>query len=187
MDRLDDVLELGRAEIADRHLEPSFDLPIGLLGKADRAGLGDTLEPRGDIHAVAHEIAVALFDNVAQVDADAELDAPLGRQARVALDHAGLHFDSAAHGVHNTPELDDRAIAGALHNASVMNRDDGIDQIAAKRPQPRKNAILVRSREPAIADNVRNQNRRNLPGLAHGAPPAGGSISQNREGPHLSD
>ena len=46
----------------------------------------------------------------------------------------------------------------------------GIDQIAAQRPQPRQNAILVRAREPAIADHVRDQDRRNLPGLAHGAP-----------------
>jgi hypothetical protein len=91
----------------------------------------------------------------------------------VALDHSGLHFDRAAHRVDHAPELDDRAVAGALHDAPVMNRDDGIDQIAAKRPEPRENAILVRSREPAVPDNVQNQNRRNLPGLAHGAPSGG--------------
>ena len=75
VDRLGDVLELGRAEIADRHLEPSLDLPVGVLGETDRPGLGDALEPRGDIDAVAHEVAVALLDNVAEVDADAKLDA----------------------------------------------------------------------------------------------------------------
>ena len=48
-----------------------------------------------------------------------------------------------------------------------MHRDDGVDEIAAKGPQARKDAILVRSREPAIADDIRNQNRRELPGLAH--------------------
>ena len=36
-DRLGDVLELGRAEIADREIEPPLDLPVGLLGEADRA------------------------------------------------------------------------------------------------------------------------------------------------------
>ena len=96
MDRLGDVLELRRAEIADRQIEPSLDLPIGVLGETDRAGLRDALQPRGDIDAVAHEIAVALLDNVAQMNADAELDPPLGRQAGVALDHAVLHFDRAS-------------------------------------------------------------------------------------------
>jgi hypothetical protein len=36
-------------------------------------------------------------------------------------------------------------------------------------PEPRQGAILVRSREPAVADDIRDQNRRDLPGLAHGA------------------
>ena len=42
-DRLGDVLELGRAEIGDRQIEPAFDLAIGVLGETDRAGLGDAL------------------------------------------------------------------------------------------------------------------------------------------------
>jgi hypothetical protein len=42
-DRLSDILELGEAEIAGREIEPPFDLPIGVLGKTDRAGLGDPL------------------------------------------------------------------------------------------------------------------------------------------------
>ena len=104
----------------------------------------------------------------------------LGRQARVALDHAVLHFDRAAHGVDHAAELDDAAVAGALDDAAVMEGDGRIDQVAAQRPEPRQNAILVRSREPAIADNIRNQNRRNFPGLAHGAPSGcTRSISQN--------
>src|SRR5271167_3899421 len=74
-DRLGDVLELGRAEIADREIEPPFDLAIGVLGKRDCAGLGDSLEPRGDIDAVAHEVAVALLNHVAEMDAHPELDA----------------------------------------------------------------------------------------------------------------
>jgi hypothetical protein len=43
------------------------------------ARLGDPQEPRGDVDAVAHQIAVALLDDIAQMNADAELDAPLGR------------------------------------------------------------------------------------------------------------
>ena len=38
-DRLGDVLELGRAEIGDREIEPPLDLPIGVLGQTDRPRL----------------------------------------------------------------------------------------------------------------------------------------------------
>ena len=36
-DRLGDVLELGRAEIANRQIKPTLDLPIGLLRETDRS------------------------------------------------------------------------------------------------------------------------------------------------------
>ncbi len=48
------------------------------------------------------------------------------------------------------------AVAGALDDAAVMHGDGGIDQVAAERPEPRENTILVRAREPAIADDIRN-------------------------------
>ena len=106
-----------------------------------------TLDSRQVIDAFAHEIAVALLDHVAEMDAHAELDAALGRQAGVALDQALLHFDRAAHGVDHAAELDKNAIAGALDDAPAMRVDGGIDQIAAQPPQPRKRAVLVRASE----------------------------------------
>ena len=109
----------------------------------------------------------ALLDDVAQMNADAEFDAALGRQAGVALDHAVLHFDGAAHGVDHAAELDENAVSGALDDAPVMRGDGGIDQVAAQPPQPRQRAILVRAGEPAVADHVGDQDRRDFPGLAH--------------------
>ena len=75
-DRIGDVLEILRPEVGDLKIEPRFDLPIGVLGEADPAPNADSLESGGDVHAVAHEIAVALLDHVADMIADAELDAP---------------------------------------------------------------------------------------------------------------
>ena len=168
--RLGDVLELGRAEIDDGEIEPRFHLPVGVLGKTDRARFGDPFQPGGDIDAVAHQVAVALFDDVAQMNADAELDAAFCRHARVALDHGGLHFDRAAHRVDHAAKLDDPAIAGALHHASMMNGNGRIDQVAAQRPQTRERAVFIRPGEPAVADHVGDKDRRNFAGLAHGAP-----------------
>ena len=79
---------MGWAEIGDREIKPPLHLTVSVLRQTDRPGVGDTFEPRGDIDAVAHQIAVALLDHVAQMDADPKLDALVGRDARVALDHA---------------------------------------------------------------------------------------------------
>ncbi len=169
-DRLGDVLELRRAEIADREIEPPLDLPIGVLGKTDRAGLRDALESRGDIDAVAHEVAVALLDDVAEMNADAKLDAALRRHASVALDHAVLHLDRAPHRVDHAAELDDAAVASALDDAPMMRGDGGIDQIATEAPQARQRAILVRRGESAVADNIGDQDCSELARFPHGAP-----------------
>ena len=83
--RLGDVLEPGLAEVADREIEPCPHLSIGVLGKADRARLGDPFEACGDIDAVAHEIPVGLLDYVAETHAYAEDDATILRRAGVAL------------------------------------------------------------------------------------------------------
>ena len=95
----------------------------------------------------------------------------VGRDTGVALDHAVLHFDGAAHRVDDAAKLDESAVAGALDDAPVMGGDGGIDQVASQPSEPRQSAILVRAGEPAVADDVRDQDRRNFPGVAHGAPP----------------
>ena len=51
-----------------------------------------------------------------------------------------------------------------------MRGDGGVEQVAPEPPKARQRAILVRSREPAVADHVSDQDRRHPSGLAHGAP-----------------
>ena len=111
-------------------------------------------EPRGDIDAVAHQVAVGLLDHVAEMDADPKFDALVGRDLGVALDHRPLDFNGAVHRVDDTAELDDAAVAGALDDAAVVHGDGRIDQVAAERPQPRQNPVLVGSGKPRIADDV---------------------------------
>jgi hypothetical protein len=81
------------------------------------------LQPRGDIDAIAHQIAVSLFDHVAEMDADAKLDALLSGQAAIALDHSVLHFNRTAHGVDYAAELDKNSVSRALDDSPVMHRD----------------------------------------------------------------
>ena len=167
--RLGNVLERLKAHVADGELDPPLHLPVSVLGERDGAGLGDAFEPGGDVHAVAHQIAVGLLDDIAEVDADPELDAAVFRQARVALDQAVLHLDPAADRVDHATELDQHPVSRALDHPAVVNRDAGIDQVAAHRPEPGQNPVLVRACKPRIADNVGDQNRRELAGYYHSA------------------
>ena len=158
----------------DLEIEPRLDLPIGLLGKTDRARLRDAFKPRGDIDAVAHEVAVALLDDVAEMDADPKFDAPVRRHAGIALDHAVLHFDGAAHRVDHAAELDDRAVAGALDDAAVVDGDGRIDQIAAQRP------AAARGCDPRRRRRAGCSRRRRRPG----SPRSSGSRSWRPHAPY---
>jgi len=169
-DRIGDVLELSLAQVGDRQIKPSLDLAIGVLGKADRPRVGDALQARGDVDAVAHQVAVALLNDVAEVNADAELDASFRWQTSVALDHSVLHLDRAPDRVHYATELNDVAVAGALNDAPMMRGDGGIDEIATEAPQARQSAILVRRGESAVTDNVGDQDCSELARFPHGAP-----------------
>ena len=104
------------------------------------------------------------------MNANPELDAALGGQARIALDRAGLDFDRAAHRIDDAAELDDDAVPGALDGAATMDGDCWINQIAARRAQSRQRSIFVRTREPAIADDVGDQYRCYFACFAYGAP-----------------
>jgi hypothetical protein len=52
----------------------------------------------------------------------------------------------------------------------MVHGDRGIDQVAAQRAKSGERAILVRAGEPAVANDIRDQDRRDFPGLAHAAP-----------------
>jgi hypothetical protein len=158
-----------RAEIDSLKVETPLHLPVGLLGQTDRAGLGDAFEPCSNIDAVAHQIAIGLFDHVAEMDADPKFDALVRRDLGIAIDHRPLDFNSAVHCVNDAAELDDRAVAGALDDAAAMHRDGRVDQVAAKGPKASEDTIFIRTRKPRIADHVGHQDRGQFSGLAHGA------------------
>jgi hypothetical protein len=133
--------------------------------------LATSLQARGDIDAVAHQVAVAFLDHVAEMDAYAEFDALVGRDPSVALDHRPLDFNGEVHCVDDAPELDDAAVAGAPNDPTMVHGDGRIDQVASERAQPRQNPVLVGSCKPRIADDVGHQDRRDFARFRHGAMP----------------
>ncbi len=101
------------------------------------------------------------------MDADAELDAAVRRQPGIALYHGVLHLERTAYGVDDAAEFDKCAVAGAFHHPAVVHGDCRIEEIAAQRPQARQRAIFVAAGQPAEANHVRRENRRELPVLGH--------------------
>ena len=105
------------------------------------------------------------------MDADAEFDAALGRQAGVALGEAMLQFDRAAHGVDDAAKFDNGAVARALDHPAAMDGDRRLDQVAPERAQTRQDTILVGARQPREADDIGHENRRQLARFSHPGPP----------------
>jgi hypothetical protein len=52
-----------------------------------------------------------------------------------------------------------------------VSGDGRVDQVAAQASQTRERALLIGAGEPAVADDVGDQDRRELAGLAHRALP----------------
>ena len=69
------------------------------------AGLGELLEPGGDVDAVPVQIPVLLSDHIAEVDAYTEVDALFLGCLHLALRHATLDRHSAHRGVDDGGKL----------------------------------------------------------------------------------
>jgi hypothetical protein len=60
-----------------------------------------------------------------------------------------------------------------------MGGDGRIDEIAAQPPEARQGPLFVGASEPAVTDDIRHEDRRELSGLAHcAAPPSETSTSE---------
>ena len=162
MHRLGDVLDRLLALIEELQLELVADLVAHHRRAGDAARPRQTLEPRRHVDAVAIEI-VAVDDDVAEIDADAELDVPVLGNPGIALRHAALDFDRAARRIQNAAELDQEAVAHHLEDAPAMLGDGGIEELAAMLAKRAERALFIGLHEPAVADDVGRQDGRQPP------------------------
>ena len=132
-----------------------------VAGDADAAGLGEALEAGRDVDAVAEDVAV-LDDDVADVDADAEPDAPVLGHGRLALGHAVSGSRPRIRPHRRRCELDQGAVADELDHAAVVLGDQRLDELLPERLDPRDRAGLVGPDQPAVADHVHGHYRREL-------------------------
>src|SRR5689334_16596334 len=122
MHRPRDVLDLLLTHILKAEIDFVAHLVAHNLADANSARFGQGFQARGDIDAVAIKV-VRVDDDVAQIDADAELDPPRLRNTGIVPSHFALQFDRAAHCIDDAGELGEQAIASGLHNTPAVLRN----------------------------------------------------------------
>jgi hypothetical protein len=88
--------------------------------------LRKSLQPSRDIDRIAEEI-VALNDDVADVQPDAEPHLFTDRSGCIFVGYGVLHRNSTLHGVHGAGEIDKNAVASRVEDATVMRGNETID------------------------------------------------------------
>ena len=131
------------------------------------------LEARRDIDPVAEDV-VLVDDDVAEIDADAEIDAPLGRHVGVAGGHLALHLDRATNRIDHARELAEQTVARRMDDAAAVLLDFGVGNLAPQHFQRSQRAFLIRPHQARVTRDVRRQNCRQAPldpFLCHGRRP----------------
>jgi hypothetical protein len=165
-DRPGNVFDLLLAQILEGKGQPIAHVVVDRIGDEHPAGIGQGFDPCGDVDAVAIEI-VALDDHIAEIDADAKLDAPIGGNLGIALGHRALHLDRAAHRVDDAGKLDQHAVAGGLDDAAVMRGNFRIGDRAPQLGQRGVRALLVRAHQPRIPGHIGGEDRGETAGSGH--------------------
>ena len=132
MDRPGDVLELPLAQILEDQIQLVAHLIAHDFAYADPTGFGQAFEPCRDVDAIAINI-VAVYDNVAEVDADAELDAMVRRHIHIAVLYRALDLDRALDGFDHAREFDQEAIASCLDDTALVLGDLRVDELSPMR------------------------------------------------------
>ena len=157
-----DVLQIERPKPLERKVEPAADMIVHRARDTDTARRTLGLQPRRHIHALAVHVG-AVRDHVADIDADAEANARLGRSVAVMARQLLLHLHRAAHRAVDAVEHHQQRIAARVDDPAAMLGDRRIDQVAAERSQPLERADVVQPDQAAVAHHV---------GMHHGGQPA---------------
>ena len=160
VDRVGDVLHALRPEVVAAHFELALNLIVDGARDAHPAGVGELLQPRRYVDAVAEDVALGL-DDVAEVDADAKGHAAVRIERGVTPAKLGLNLDPAAHRLDRAREFGQHRIAGRTDHPAAAIDDPGVHRLAV-RGQGFEGGLFVGAHEPAVAFDVGGQDDRDL-------------------------
>src|SRR6516165_2131985 len=138
-----DVLDLLFAHVLERDGELVAHLIAYHPADADSARFSQGLKARRNVDTVAEDV-VLVDHNVAEIDTDAEIDAPLGFHAGIARGHLALHLDRAANRIDHARKLAEQTVARCVDDAAAVLLDLGVDNLTPQRLQRGERAFLVR-------------------------------------------
>ena len=156
-DRPGDVLDRAFAQRLEAEGQLAFDVVVDGVGHHDPAGLGEAFQPHRDIDAVAEDVAI-LDQDVAEIDADAELQPAAGGLGVIARGHRLLQRHGAAHRVQQAGELGEEPVAAGAGDAAAMVGDLRPDHVAQRCPHAAERALLVALDQPGVAHDVGREN-----------------------------
>jgi hypothetical protein len=102
-----DVLQLLLAEVDKGELEFAEGVFLDPRRRANAVQLGQLFKTRRNVHTIAEDVAI-LHDNVALMDANTEVDAPISGLIGIAFGHLALHLDSTAQRLDELPDSTSR-------------------------------------------------------------------------------
>jgi hypothetical protein len=147
------------AHVVEGKVRQAMDLVVHGAGDANAAGSGERLQPRRDVDSGAVNV-VALEDDLAEVDADAKLEAPVARHAAVACRHRVLDLDAASNRISDARELRQPSVTRGLDDPSAKPLRLRVDDLAAHGLQPLQRAGFIAFHQPRVADQVGNDDGR---------------------------
>src|SRR5262252_400944 len=124
-----DVLDLLLAHVFERDGELVAYLVSYHPADADAARFSQSLKPRCDVDTVAEDVVV-VDDDVAEIDPDAEIDAPFGVDASITCGHLALHFDRATNRIDHAHKLAKQTVARCVDDAAAVLPDLGVGNLS---------------------------------------------------------
>jgi hypothetical protein len=141
-DRAVDILDTYIAAVRETNVDPIADALVDDGGDADPTWLGQRLQARGDVDAIAVEV-VLFKDDIAEIDADSEHDGRLARGCIRQRRAGALHRKGAVYGIDHAAELDDGTVADQLYDAAVVGGDGWIEDGLSVPLQSSQRARLI--------------------------------------------
>src|SRR5271166_1161193 len=123
--------------------------------------LDQSLEPGGDVHAIAKKVTV-LDHDIADIDADPEAHPASFRFICVCLLKSRLDLDRTTHCIENASEFGEYAIARRIRDPTSMTGDEFVDE-APPGGQRRHRRFFVAVHQAAVALDISGEDGHQAP------------------------
>ena len=136
-------------------LHPKLDEIAHGTRHGDAARLGQGLDARGQVHAVAEDVLVLVVDDdFAEMDADAEQHALLLAQGLIEARHPFLDVDRGGYRRHGGAEFGQHGIACGAHEATAAGIDRRTPDLGLGRLEMAEGACLRAFHHPGEPGEV---------------------------------